>query len=222
MQRIGMMPLVIIGLGLFFAVAPAFSQNAYTGKASGTLTVDGKSTPLRYAHMVEVDNVEGVGLLLAGPRQYQVIIFSDRSFRAPVLSEPPVKEQWAGEAALDSPPVQALRKDPVALPEQARNAPVPERRRCLDAGRTGEARRRAGGHGDGDGGERSAGLQPGRHVSRPRERRVEAVLAVEPQRTREQEPPRDDLCPSRSRTATIGASALSKRGAVSQRGRDRG
>jgi hypothetical protein len=110
MQRIGMMPLVIIGLGLFFAVAPAFSQNAYTGKASGTLTVDGKSTPLRYAHMVEVDNVEEVGLLLAGPRQYQVIIFSDRSFRAPVLSEPPVKEQWAGKAALDSPPVQALRE----------------------------------------------------------------------------------------------------------------
>jgi hypothetical protein len=219
MQRIGMMPLVIIGLGLFFAVAPAFSQNAYTGKASGTLTVDGKSTLLRYAYMVEVDNVEEVGLLLAGPRQYQVIIFSDRqlplasvanrnasfaerrspaelfaplhktvvdtmrgimlkvdmptqqpfdaqllypgvdstfrasgakvpdhvtgltregntlagtallptvqpthrqkgpktyqyriSFRAPMLSEPPVKEQWQGKAALDSPPAQAIRE----------------------------------------------------------------------------------------------------------------
>lgn len=64
-------------LGLVLSVPAAFAQKAYTGTATGNLTVDGKPIPLKYAYVVDVDNVEEAGLLLSGPQKYQVIVLTD-------------------------------------------------------------------------------------------------------------------------------------------------
>lgn len=204
---------------LAYPIASTLAQKPYAGTASGNLMVDGKSIPLRYAYVIEVDNVEEAGLLLQGPQKCQILVLSDRklplksvenrntpyaerhspgeimqplkkseadqmygillklelpknvpllaqlfypgkdsfsmsvagteypdrvtalkrangwlsgtaflptaqatglekgpkkyqyrvTFRAPILSEPPVKAKWEGKQALESPPVQALR-----------------------------------------------------------------------------------------------------------------
>lgn len=70
--------LALIAAASALAAAPAFAQKPYAGTATGTLLVDGKSIPLRYAYVVDVDNVEEAGLLLAGARKSTVIVLSDK------------------------------------------------------------------------------------------------------------------------------------------------
>ena len=60
------------------AAGPALAQKAYSGSAKGNLVVNGEAIPLKYAYVIEVDNVEEAGLRLGGPRKYQVMVFSDR------------------------------------------------------------------------------------------------------------------------------------------------
>lgn len=64
---------------LALAVAPTLAQKPYAGTATGVLTVDGKPIPIKYAYVVEVDNVEEAGLLMSGPRKSMVIVLSDRT-----------------------------------------------------------------------------------------------------------------------------------------------
>jgi len=71
--------LVVCLTGLAVAGSRAQAQSAHAGTAAGTLTVDGKPIPLKYAYVVDVDNVEEAGLLIGGPRKVTVIVLSDRS-----------------------------------------------------------------------------------------------------------------------------------------------
>jgi hypothetical protein len=41
--------------------------------------VDGKAIPLRFAYVLDVDNIEEIGLIPNGPQKYQVIVLSDKA-----------------------------------------------------------------------------------------------------------------------------------------------
>jgi hypothetical protein len=93
---------------------PFDAQLLYPG-VDNTFRASGAKVPDRVTALTREGNtLAGTALLTTvqpthrqkGPKTYQYRI----SFRAPVLSEPPVKEQWAGKVALDSPPAQAIRE----------------------------------------------------------------------------------------------------------------
>jgi hypothetical protein len=64
---------------LLLAAAPAMAQKTPTGSAKGNLTIDGKPIPLRYAYVVQIDDVETAGLtMMSDPTKFQVIVLSDR------------------------------------------------------------------------------------------------------------------------------------------------
>src|SRR5579871_4509732 len=86
---IGMMTSVVI---------QASAQKTYSGSASGTLTLDDKPVSLRYAYVVEVDNIEERGLMQDGPQKYLVIVLSDRS-----LPHASVANRYAPVGELRSP-----------------------------------------------------------------------------------------------------------------------
>lgn len=52
------------------------------GTAVGNLIVDGKPIPLKYAYVVDVDNVEEAGLKIPTTQHYRVIVLSDRALPA--------------------------------------------------------------------------------------------------------------------------------------------
>jgi len=75
-MRLGPLAAVVFSL-------PATGAGAQSaGTATGNLTLDGKPIPIRFAYVVEVDNAEEAGLLLEGPRNYRVIVLSDRALPA--------------------------------------------------------------------------------------------------------------------------------------------
>lgn len=63
---------------LVLAVMPAAAQKPYEGVATGNLMVDGKPVPLKFAYVVDVDNVEEAGLLTA-TRHAIILVLSDRA-----------------------------------------------------------------------------------------------------------------------------------------------
>jgi hypothetical protein len=63
------------------------AQKPYAGTATGNLTVDGKPIPLKYAYVVEVDNVEEEGLQMASVRKSTVIVLSDRALPLASVSD---------------------------------------------------------------------------------------------------------------------------------------
>lgn len=73
--------LTVIGLILLARTAAGQSPSS-AGTASGNLVVDGKPIPLKYAYVVDVDNVEEVGLQIASSQHYRVIVLSDREIPA--------------------------------------------------------------------------------------------------------------------------------------------
>lgn len=69
-----------------------------TGSAQGTLIADGKSIPLRYSYVIDVDDVEDAGLLMSDPRKYTVIVLSDR-----LLPPDSVADRYAPFSDIHSP-----------------------------------------------------------------------------------------------------------------------
>ena len=76
-----MRPGLLTAFALLLSASGASAQGN-GGTATGNLILDGKPVPLRFAYVVEVDNVEEAGLLLEGPRNYRVIVLSDRALPA--------------------------------------------------------------------------------------------------------------------------------------------
>jgi len=68
---------IFAGLAVILA-APALAQKPYAGTATGSLTIDGKPIALKFAYVIDVDNVEEAGLQMAGARRSTVIVLSDR------------------------------------------------------------------------------------------------------------------------------------------------
>ncbi|MBV9864367.1 MAG: hypothetical protein JO316_03405 [Abitibacteriaceae bacterium] len=77
MKRCAFVLLTAILFAFSSACCPALAQTPYTGQAVGNLVVDGKPIALHCAYVVEVNNVEEKGLLMAGPQKYYVIVLSD-------------------------------------------------------------------------------------------------------------------------------------------------
>lgn len=76
----------LVSLLLTLLTAPVLAQTPFAGEVRGTLTVDGKAIPLRYAYILDVDNVEEVGLPSTNPQKYQVIVLSDRALPRSVVA----------------------------------------------------------------------------------------------------------------------------------------
>lgn len=79
--------LAVICMTLLLLGNHALAQKAYTGTATGNLTVDGKSIPLRYAYAIGVENVEEAGLVQSGPTKYRVIVLSDHRLPLSCVSD---------------------------------------------------------------------------------------------------------------------------------------
>lgn len=69
---------LLAALSIILTGVPGFAQKPFAGTAAGSLIVDGKPIALKYAYVVDVDNVENAGLLMASARKSTTIVLCDR------------------------------------------------------------------------------------------------------------------------------------------------
>ncbi len=65
-------------MAIVLAGMPVLAQKPYAGTATGSLNVDGRPIALKYAYVIDVDNVEETGLQMAGARKATTIVLCDR------------------------------------------------------------------------------------------------------------------------------------------------
>ena len=77
-------PLIFLtALGALMLASTKIAASApASGTATGNLIVDGKAIPLKFAYVIDVDNVEEAGLKFPTTQHYRVIVLSDRELPA--------------------------------------------------------------------------------------------------------------------------------------------